>query len=40
MSTDNLDPFAFAGQPEGDTELVRAERRLRDILPLCTAQEP
>jgi hypothetical protein len=34
MSAVDLDPFGFAGQPEGDAELVRAERRLRDILPL------
>ena len=34
MSAVDLDPFAFAGQSGGDAELVRAERRLRDILPL------
>ena len=34
MSAADLDPFAFAGRPEGDAELFRAERRLRDILPL------
>ena len=30
MSTDNRDPFAFAGQPEGDAELFAAERDYAD----------